>query len=318
MRKSLWIIPVLLMVAGSSAEADSFSYSGAVVDYAVPVTGIYDITAAGAQGGSGLNANGGLGTLIDGNVFLTAGTVLGIAVGGQGLTGNFGTKYGGGGGGGTFVYVLGAINPLIVAGGGGGAAFSGSGPGLTGENGQTGTAGLAGDGPGGGAGGTNGMGGGGGTGLSGRENGGGGGGWLGNGGNGLGSGPSAPGGSGDGGLGAFSFLGGVGDGGDGAPGQAAAGGCGGGGGGGYQGGGGGGGFSGGGGGDGTTFAGGGGGSYVDLSVLLNTLEAGANSDNGYVTIIGSTPVPEPSTYSLMLIGLGLLGLIGKRLAPAFR
>ena len=38
-----------MMVAGSSAEATTiFSYSGAVVDYTVPVTGIYLIAAAGA------------------------------------------------------------------------------------------------------------------------------------------------------------------------------------------------------------------------------------------------------------------------------
>ena len=38
-----------MMAVGSSTEADTFSYSGAVVDYTVPNTGTYEITAAGRR-----------------------------------------------------------------------------------------------------------------------------------------------------------------------------------------------------------------------------------------------------------------------------
>jgi hypothetical protein len=66
-----------------------FSYTGSVVDYIVPTTAIYDIVAAGAQGGGGQNDSGGYGALASGDVALTAGTELQIAVGGAGLTGDF-------------------------------------------------------------------------------------------------------------------------------------------------------------------------------------------------------------------------------------
>ena len=61
-----------------------------------------------AQGGPGDASSGGLGAVIGGTVSLTAGTQLEIVVGGAGLTGNFGTLWGGGGGGGSFVFVSGA------------------------------------------------------------------------------------------------------------------------------------------------------------------------------------------------------------------
>src|SRR5271169_5381300 len=164
-----------LMVAGTGAEATTFNYTGAIVDYTIPVTGIYDITAEGAQGGPGDGGTGGLAALAGGDVSLAAGTQLGIVAGGMGLTGNFDGTWGGGGGGGSFAFVVGAPLPLVVAGGGGGAGFAGSG--VPGGPGQAGTAGQTGYGPGGGTGGTGGSGGGGGTGSGGNYNGGGGGGW---------------------------------------------------------------------------------------------------------------------------------------------
>jgi hypothetical protein len=290
-----------IMLAGSSAEATTISYSGVVVDYTVPTTELYDITTAGAEGGPGDTAAGGLGAVIGGDVILTSGTVLQIVVGGEGSTGDFDGLWGGGGGGGSFVYILGGLQPLIVAGGGGGAGYFGLG--VPGGSGQTSTAGQAGFGPGGGTGGTAGSGGGGGTGDGGNFNGGGGGGWSGNGGNGLGTAPgTGTGSAGDGGIGAPTFAAGQGGG---FGGQFANGGFGGGGGGGWQGGAGGGGYSGGGGGDGIDFAGGGGGSYISASFTDTTLLAGTNVGNGYVTI-ASAVVPEPATLSLF--GLCLAGI----------
>src|SRR5208337_4519307 len=110
MKRTTLILAALALQLGvvGQVQADLFTYSGGIVDYTVPVTGTYDITAAGAQGGAGDTWNGGLGAQIGGDISLTAGTVLEIVVGGVGLTGNFGTVWGGGGGGGSFVFVSGA------------------------------------------------------------------------------------------------------------------------------------------------------------------------------------------------------------------
>jgi hypothetical protein len=94
-------------------DSTLFSYTGAVVDYIVPVTAVYYIVAAGAQGGGGNGEDGeeggggddsgGYGAVVSGDILLTAGTELEIAVGGVGSTGDFDGNFGGGGGGGSFV-----------------------------------------------------------------------------------------------------------------------------------------------------------------------------------------------------------------------
>jgi hypothetical protein len=291
-----------MVLTGWSARADvidiSFGTTGAVVDYTVPITGPYFIRAAGAMGGGVIHefvqdsSFGGLGAVVGGVVYLTAGEQLGIVAGGQGENGrDCPSTCAGGGGGGSFVFVLGATNPLIAAGGGGGAGeiF------VDGGSAQTSTDGQAGFGPYGGSGGTAGAGGAGGT-FGVPYNGGGGGGWAGNGGNGGNIGDWA----GFGGSGAFTFAGGP-------LGEiylTTFGGFGGGGGGGWQGGGGGGGYSGGGGGDGPSGqGGGGGGSYLDVSFTNAMLQAGANAGDGYVDL---KLVPEPSSL-LMLSTIVLFG-----------
>ncbi|MBW4053410.1 MAG: hypothetical protein HIU85_18495, partial [Proteobacteria bacterium] len=96
------------------------TYSGSIVDYTVGTTGLYDITAYGANGGSSPFAAGGTGGEIGGEFNLSAGDALSILVGGAGVdyvSGNY-SSVGGGGGGGTFV-ILGN-SPLVVAGAGGG------------------------------------------------------------------------------------------------------------------------------------------------------------------------------------------------------
>jgi hypothetical protein len=101
MKKVLLVGVSLVALAGAaatSADAAVFGYTGGVVDYTVPHSGIWDVTAAGAQGGGSSGGTGGLGAVIGGDVFLHGGTVLTIAVGGQGASGNFGTIFGGGGG----------------------------------------------------------------------------------------------------------------------------------------------------------------------------------------------------------------------------
>jgi len=84
-----------------------FSFTGAPVDYTVTATGVYDITAAGAQGGtySGSNFAGGLGAMVGGDIELNEGDVLEIFVGQMGGS-NSDQNAQGGGGGGTFVFDL--------------------------------------------------------------------------------------------------------------------------------------------------------------------------------------------------------------------
>src|SRR5262245_11576258 len=81
-----------------AAHADpivfDFTYTGSLVTFTVPTTDTYQILAFGAQGGAG-GGFGGRGAEIGGDVSLTAGEMLQIAVGGAGMSN--------GGGGGSFV-----------------------------------------------------------------------------------------------------------------------------------------------------------------------------------------------------------------------
>src|SRR5262245_40615971 len=115
---------MLLAFAASAPAAHAqqfdFSYTGSLVTFTVPINGIYQIIAFGAQGGStgSFSFNvGGKGAEIGGNFSLTAGEVLQIAVGGAGVDR---VGVGAGGGGGSFVVGPGNT-PLVIAGGGGGA-----------------------------------------------------------------------------------------------------------------------------------------------------------------------------------------------------
>jgi Glycine rich protein len=96
----LFYYAALAGLAAPAMRADTFAYTGTYVSWIVPTTGTYVITAIGAQGGAGESSYvGGLGAEIEGTFSLTAGSVLWIAVGGQGLS----SRRNGGGGGGSFV-----------------------------------------------------------------------------------------------------------------------------------------------------------------------------------------------------------------------
>ncbi len=156
---------VFLAIAAASPTARAipfdFTYTGSLVTFTVPESGLYQILAFGAEGGSGIFCGatcfigaGGRGAKIGGDFDLTAGETLQIAVGGAGTSGvDF---RGGSGGGGSFV--VGPVDtPLVIAGGGGGggAFLDGAlpgGAGLTGPNGGD-AAGSGGSGGSGGAGG---------------------------------------------------------------------------------------------------------------------------------------------------------------------
>jgi hypothetical protein len=119
------------------AQRVNFTYTGSLVTFTVPKTGIYQILAFGAQGGSGTFIGigttispGGKGAEIGGDFSLTKSEVLQIAVGGAGGD-HLSSDAGGGGGGGSFVVGPGNT-PLVggggsVRGGGGGGGYSGGG-----------------------------------------------------------------------------------------------------------------------------------------------------------------------------------------------
>jgi hypothetical protein len=243
----------------------TFDATGSIQSETITNSGTYAITVDGAQGGNiAGGGNGGLGAAVSGDIYLTAGTVLEIVVGGEGGAGER-FESGGGGGGGSFVFAGSDPNDLLndtllaVAGGGGGGGSQGAGGG-GGTSGSSGNpvSGQQSDGQG--HGGADGAAGTGGT----MTNGGGGGGYTGGSGGGFGDGET---------LGT-SFSGGAGNGGG-------AGGFGGGGGGGL-GGGGGGGYGGGGGGY-STGSGGGGGSY-DADLTGAMAQSATHSGAGFVSL----------------------------------
>lgn len=143
------------LVSGSSDIGNlsqinrSFSYSGKEQTYTVPYTGLYTITAAGAQGSSYGSYKGGYGGRVSGNIWLEKGEKLTYSIGGQ-------NGYNGGGTGNTFANGGGCTvvssdrkGLLMVAGGGGGATMisdggaggSAAGNISTGINGESGGAG---------------------------------------------------------------------------------------------------------------------------------------------------------------------------------
>ena len=143
----------------SPTYSKSFAYTGNTQTFTAFTTGYYHITAAGAQGGLGLDGGnppgvGGLGAMASGDVYLQAGATLEIVVGGMGsvTTRSAGA---GGGGGGSFVIETntgsGAVKvDEVIAGGGGGGSIApsvGGGGGMatpTGGNGGSVPAALAG------------------------------------------------------------------------------------------------------------------------------------------------------------------------------
>jgi hypothetical protein len=117
---------IFFVACGGAAHAAiiTFAYTGSLQTYLIPTTGLYLLSASGAQGGDqegNFFHRGGLGGVISGDVQLTAGQTLDIVVGGQGQ--GRGAIYAGGGGGGTFIWIDGQTTPLLVAGGGSGASI---------------------------------------------------------------------------------------------------------------------------------------------------------------------------------------------------
>lgn len=137
-----------------------YGYTGNVQTFVAPLSGTYNVSLWGAQGwgvtsGSASSNYAGKGGYVTGNIYLEAGTLLYVYVGGQGqhVNGGWnggGAKYGnyssgGGGGGSTDIRLNSAISSrIMVAGGGGGSddypsgndGGGGHGGGLSGGNGH--------------------------------------------------------------------------------------------------------------------------------------------------------------------------------------
>ncbi len=116
--------------AGNMLEVSKkYTYAGTSNTYTIPYTGLYTLTAAGAQGG---NANsgvfqGGLGGEVCGTFWFSAGDKLTIEIGGQNGYNNGGKGSDYGNGGGCTVITSAEKGVVLVAGGGGGATIKGDG-----------------------------------------------------------------------------------------------------------------------------------------------------------------------------------------------
>jgi hypothetical protein len=142
---------------GPSQSQVDIAYSGETLDgsvialggiqsWSAQYTGVYNLTAYGAQGAQGSTNNniatitqGGFGAIMQGDFFLNVGDILNILIG---QSGSMETSYyhrSGGGGGGTFV-TTDLNSPLIIAGGGGGGGTLQYGQ-TAGDSGHVGTSG---------------------------------------------------------------------------------------------------------------------------------------------------------------------------------
>ncbi|MBO5336926.1 MAG: InlB B-repeat-containing protein [Lachnospiraceae bacterium] len=147
-------------VGSTLSVSETFDYCGYAKTYTVPHSGLYTLTAYGAQGGNYGDKSGGKGGSVSGTFWLTKGDTLTYSVGGQNSYGGGGSMTDGGfsnGGGYTIIssQKLGAT--LLIAGGGGGATSQqdggagGSSASVTGSGntgGATGASGMAGGGGG--------------------------------------------------------------------------------------------------------------------------------------------------------------------------
>lgn len=114
-------------IGNQVSVSESLGYTGTDRTYTVPYSGIYTLTAYGAQGGNYGSYQGGLGGSVTARVWLREGEVLSYTIGGQNgySGGGSGSVYGNGGG--RTVITSNTQGILLVAGGGGGAGATGPG-----------------------------------------------------------------------------------------------------------------------------------------------------------------------------------------------
>lgn len=135
-------------ISSARSVSQTYTMTGSSQQYTIPYTGLYTLTAQGAQGGSYDSYTGGYGGKITGTFWLKKGEILTYTVGGQNgyNGGGAATDYGNGGG--MTSIVSDQKGTLLIAGGGGGASPGGNGGDggsaasvVTGNSGQSGMAG---------------------------------------------------------------------------------------------------------------------------------------------------------------------------------
>lgn len=114
-------------IGSSNNVSVTFGYTGDSEKYTVPYTGIYTLTAQGAQGGDHGSYSGGAGGSAEGRFWLTQGEVLTCIVGGSDGFNGGGASTAYGTGGGYTVFSSDRKGILLIAGGGGGASSNGDG-----------------------------------------------------------------------------------------------------------------------------------------------------------------------------------------------
>lgn len=114
-------------VADRNNVDKSFSYRGGAETYTVQYTGIYTLSASGAQGGGYGSYTGGKGGTVTARFYLKRGDVITVSVGGSNGYNGGGTASAYGKGGGCTVITSNEKGVLLIAGGGGGASGLGNG-----------------------------------------------------------------------------------------------------------------------------------------------------------------------------------------------
>lgn len=114
-------------ISNESGVDITWQYSGAPVEYTVPYTGIYTLTAEGAQGGNYGSFKGGMGGSVTGRFWLRQGEVITCTVGGSSGYNGGGNSTAYGNGGGYTIFSSSQKGVLMIAGGGGGASLIGDG-----------------------------------------------------------------------------------------------------------------------------------------------------------------------------------------------
>ncbi len=114
-------------IGSETVVSEEFDYTGKYGNYIVPHTGIYTLTAYGAQGADYGSFAGGYGGGVTVRIWLQRGEVLTYTIGGQKGYNGGGKSSVYGNGGGSTVITSNRQGMILTAGGGGGASASGSG-----------------------------------------------------------------------------------------------------------------------------------------------------------------------------------------------